>query len=525
MGSLGVLAFFIPIWIVFHLGIYKIFQKAGIEGWKAFVPFYWVWPAVKMVGKPWWWFALSLVPIVGIVMLLALYIEITRAFKKDKLKHHLAALAVPFAYFPYLGFKKDVHFQGVPAELYKGQKKTMGREWGEAILFALIAATIIRTAFIEPYTIPTSSMEKSMMVGDFLFASKVHYGTRVPMTPLHIPLVHHTVPVLGMKSYLDWIKLPYWRVPGFQKVKRNDIFIFNFPEGDSVVAGFEQSSYYQIMREVSTRPGGKSAFLQSNKIITRPLDKKDNYIKRCVALPGDSLKIIDGQIWIYPDGGSAWEQSPRFENIQYVYQVHTNGRMFNEDTLIDYGLNPKLAMEKGDIVELPSRKDSNSFHPYLMHLSDEQVERFKRNPAVTKVVRDKQVGNRNINNQVFPNKSQYYDWTMDNYGPIRIPKEGDIIQLNKYTLPMYKRLIMVYEGHDLFKRADKFFIDGEEATTYEVEMDYFWAMGDNRHNSLDSRAWGFVPEDHIVGKAWFIWLSWDKVKNRPRFSRMFRSIH
>ena len=531
MGSMMTLVAFLPFWLAFHIGVYKIFQKAGIEGWKAFIPIYWMWPLVKMIGKPWWWFVVAIIPIVGVVMMLAMYIEVSKSFKKDKIKHHIAALLVPFAYFPYLGFSKKAQFAGVPAEIYKGRKKSAVREWTEAIIFAIIAATLIRTFFIEPYTIPTPSMEKTLLTGDFLFASKVHYGTRIPMTPLHIPLVHHTVPILGIKSYLDWFKLPYWRLPGFQDVQRNDIFIFNFPEGDTVVNNFSGDSYYALTRS----PGAKKRLLdrdlvrdpqdgimkQGGGITTRPVDKKDNYIKRCVAIPGDSLRIVDGILWVRPKDGE-WEQSPHFKKMQRKYIVYTDRQLLSAEQLLDMDITPH------DVRAVYNPDDQTRFEYFVIDTYEENIEKLKALPQVTSVklrpTTDIYFGDR-----IFPNTPTLYDWNSDNYGPIYIPEKGDILEINPLSLPFYKRLIEVYEGHEVKTDGPKVFIDGNETTTYEVEMDYFWAMGDNRDNSLDSRFWGYVPEDHIVGKAWFIWMSWDKYGGsffkKIRWNRLFRPIN
>jgi signal peptidase I len=351
-----------------------------------------------------------------------------------------------------------------------GQRKSLLREWVDAIIFAVIAATIIRTFFIEAYTIPTGSMEKSLLIGDFLFVSKISYGARIPMTPLSFPFAHHTMPLTGGKSYLEWIKIGYHRLPGFGHIKHGDCVVFNWPAENE----------------------------------GRPIDKKENYIKRCIGTPGDTLSIHNCAVSI--NG----KEIPVPENSQSSYMVRTDGSGFSEQAI------QRLSLYDG------IRKTVDTF---FFHLSKKNVE------EMSKFVNVKQI-EPNIYPQdwhedgIYP-PDQNYKWNRDNYGPIWIPKKGVTINLNSSNISVYRKVISEYERNSLEERNGKIYINGQESSQYTFKMDYYWMMGDNRHNSADSRYWGFVPEDHIVGKAVFIWMSWDSNAtgfNKIRWGRLFHSI-
>ena len=384
-------------------------------------------------------------------------------------------------------------------------KQTKLVEWVDAIIFAVIAATFIRMFFIEAYTIPTSSMEKSMLVGDYLFVSKTAYGPKTPNTPLAVPFVHNTLPIIGGKSYSEAIERPYHRMAGFGKVKNNDVVVFHFPEGDTVALGIPTQSYYQLIRSYG-RNRVWSDKRNFGEIISRPVDKRENYIKRCVGIHGDVIKIENGQLYV---NGNAQKHFP---GMQYNYIVQTNGT----------AINPK-ALDKLHIAE----DDRNVFSSaqYLFPLTDEamtEIKAFANVESITKTLEEPGKWDPSI----FPS-DQRYPWNVDNFGPLTIPAKGATVQLNVDNLPLYRRIIAIYEDNDLEVDGDVIKINGEVATSYTFKMDYYWMMGDNRHNSADSRYWGFVPEDHVVGKAKFIWLSLDKDKGFPaniRFSRFFKGV-
>lgn len=384
-------------------------------------------------------------------------------------------------------------------------KQTKVVEWVDAIIFAVIAASFIRMFFIEAYTIPTSSMEKSMLVGDYLFVSKTAYGPKTPNTPLSFPFVHNTMPVVGGKSYSEIIKRPYHRMAGFTTVKNNDVVVFHFPEGDTVALGIPNQSYYQLINDYG-RARVWSDTRNFGEIIARPVDKRENYIKRCVGISGDEIKYVKGQLFV--NG----KEQEKFDGMQYDYIIKTNGT----------AINPK-ALEKLHIAE--ADRGVYSSDQYLFPLTAEnakKLEAFTNVISVTKILETPGKKDRSI----FPMNSTF-DWNVDNFGPIKIPAKGQTVQLNATNLPLYKRIIDIYEGNDLQVSGDVITINGEVATSYTFKMNYYWMMGDNRHNSADSRYWGFVPEDHVVGKAKFIWLSLDKDQSFPsniRFRRLFTKV-
>ena len=386
-------------------------------------------------------------------------------------------------------------------------RQTKVVEWVDAIIFAVIAATFIRMFFIEAYTIPTSSMEKSMLIGDYLFVSKTSYGPKLPNTPLSFPFVHHTMPLsTTKKSYVEWIKNPYKRIAGFGKVKNNDVVVFNFPEGDTVALNVQNQSYYQLVRSYGRDRVWKEKET-FGEIISRPVDKRENYIKRCVGIAGDVLEYKNGQLFV--NG----KEQQHFPGMQYDNIVTTDGTGINKRTL-----------DQMKIAEADRHMYSNT--QYLFPLTQENEERMKAMKNV-KSVQKTLIPVANWDKNIFP-FSDKYQWNVDNFGPIEIPKKGQTVKLTIDNLPMYERIISLYEANDLKVKDSAIYINGAVADSYTFKMDYYWMMGDNRHNSADSRYWGFVPEDHVVGKAVFIWLSMDKDQpfyNKIRWSRLFSFVH
>jgi signal peptidase I len=375
----------------------------------------------------------------------------------------------------------------------KKKKKSVAREWIDAALFAIVAATIIRTFFIEAYTIPTPSMEGSMLVNDFLFVSKLSYGPRVPMTPLAFPLVHNTMPIIGGKSYSEAVHWKYHRWPGFGHVERYDVVVFNFPNNDTVIAEYPDQDYYQFVRQM-----GRERVHAQFTIFTRPVDKKENYIKRCMGVAGDKLQIVHGVVYVNDKPATV------FPHSKMNYIVHTNGTGFDSDFLEE------------NSIEAPAMSGSD----YVLNIPNDKVALIKSQKNVVSMRLSEQVDEPGA---TFPHDPAHFNWTRDNYGPFVIPKKGATVTLTPQNIELYHRIIANYEGNKFEERDGQFIINGQPATTYTFKMDYYWMMGDNRHNSADSRYFGFVPEDHIVGKASFVWLSYGE--NGIRWKRLFRGIH
>jgi signal peptidase I len=497
-------------WIIFivatlgwHIGLYGMFKKAGIDGWKAFVPFYNTWCMVEKMPLKKYWFFLQFIPIAGQFITIWITIKFVEHFGRFGFWHHAATVLVPFAYFPYLGFSKNERYAG--NAVVNNYKKSVAREWIDAAAFAVVAATLIRTFVFEAYTIPTPSEEKTLLVNDFLFVSKSAYGPRIPNTPLAVPFVHHTIPGLNVKSYLDWIKIPYTRwFPS--PIKRNDAVVFNFPQNDTLIndeANFGSLiTYYEACRQL-----GREKVWQDygNIIVTRPVDKRENFIKRCVAVAGDTIQIVNGDLLINGKPQDYFSHAQRFYKV-----VNPKTTMIDADNLATLGI--KIREEQGD---LRTDRDGSA----LVNITNEEK---KNMTAATAALFTHY--NEGPDNRLFP----YYTttdsghiWTADNYGKLWIPKKGSSIELTTDNIIRYRRCIETYERNVFEQKDGKVFINGSEAKSYTFKMDYFWLMGDNRHNSLDSRFWGFVPEDHVVGKASLIFFSWE---GGPRWKRLFRWI-
>lgn len=484
---------------------WKVFEKAGQKGYVTLIPYYNLFVLLQLIKKPFWWFLLLWIPFINYFVYMLMLIELVKAFGKNKLWEHIVVAVFPFIYLPLLSGEKDARYQD-PTTI-KRVKKGPVREWVDAILFAVVAATIIRTFLFEAYTIPTSSMEKSLLVGDFLFVSKMSYGPRLPNTPLSFPFVHHTMPFSETaKSYVEWIKWPYYRFPGLGKIQRNDAVVFNYPAGDTLSVRFQSNvSYYSLVREYG-RNRVWSDERNFGKIIARPVDKRENYIKRCVGLPGDVIQITNGELSV--NG----QPNPTPGIIQYRYKVVTDGSTINPKTL-----------EKYDITE---GKTNAVYGEYTFWISEQVANQLRALPTIKEVSRITDSAGE-WNPEIFPNSSDY-PWNVDNFGPLEIPKAGQTVELNLKNLPLYERIIQTYEGNALQVQDSAILINGKPADHYTFKMNYYWMMGDNRHNSADSRYWGFVPEDHVVGKAVFVWLSLDKNKplfgGKIRFSKSMRFV-
>jgi len=489
------------------IGLYGMFRKAGVQPWKALIPYYNTWVMVDLMKMNKIWFFLQFIPVAGQFITIAITIDFVKHFGRFNLIDHALVVFAPFVYLPYVGYSKQIRYIG--PEKVKLYKKSVAREWIDAAVFAIVAATIIRTFVFEAYTIPTPSMERTLLVNDFLFVSKFSYGPRIPNTPLSFPFVHNTLPfTTSGKSYLEWIHWPYKRILA-SPVQRKDVVVFNFPVGDTVIddpAYQSEKTYYQECREI-----GRDKVLadpDTYPIIVRPVDKQENFIKRCTGIAGDTLSVVHGEVFINGVGQGFPAESEMFYNV-------TVRAPFSDDYILD---SMKIDVLKDSLARTPNmvRLTDNQ---YLINMSTGIAESVRHLSNVASVVLDEQKGTAP---DVFPYDTVHCKWDRDNYGPLWIPSKGATLTLTDANISIYRRAIQVYEGNDLEEKNGQFYINGQATTTYTFKMNYYWMMGDNRHNSLDSRYWGFVPEDHVVGRASMIWMSYN---TGPRWNRMMRLIH
>ena len=485
--------FILIIQVIHGLGTWKLYIKAGRQAWEAFIPVYNGIVLMKIINRPWWWIILLFLPIVNLIMLPVVWVETARSFGKNTTLDTILAVITLGFYNYYLNYVADVNY----VENRSLHPNTSGGDWISSILFAIVAATIVHTYFMQPFTIPSSSLEKSLLVGDFLFVSKFHYGARVPMTTVGAPMVHDTIPGLNKKSYLfndhfeerktSWknkLQLPYLRFPGFEKIDRNEIVVFNQPA--------------DTLKDMNVFKPDRNYY--------KPIDKKTNLVKRCVGVAGDSLEVRNGYVYI----NGKKNELPDRAHLQFSYLVQPKTNQFN----------PKFIKDRYDITDGFGIMNSQNTY-YFSAISDEALSKFKNHPNVASITPNKQEkGVRD--SDIFPHDPNY-NWNVDFFGPLYIPEEGKTIAINLEVLPLYKRVIAEYEGNTLQVKGNQILINGEVTDTYTFKQNYYWMMGDNRHNSIDARRWGFVPFDHVVGKPVFIWMSWDGIKN-PRWERFFTTV-
>ncbi|OAD90302.1 signal peptidase I [Aequorivita soesokkakensis] len=509
MSWTGWFIFFLVVQVIHFAGTWKLYQIAGRKAWEAAVPVYNSVVLMKIINRPWWWTILLFVPIVNLIMFPVVWVETLRSFGRNSTTDTILGIVTLGLYIYYINYTQKVSY----IQDRSLKPRTSTGEWVSSILFAVVAATIVHTYIMQPFTIPSSSLEKTLLVGDFLFVSKFHYGARTPMTPIAFPMVHDTIPVVGTKSYLSKPQIPYFRFPGFQEIKRNDIVVFNWP----------------VDTLIDIRPGHMRGSLQ------KPIDKESNYVKRCVGLPGDSLEVRDGYVFI--DG--LQNDLPDRARVQHSYWVkykNPNMRLSDEQLYLQYG-----------ITDATSEYDQETGEFKIAAVTEEAAARLKNNPNIESIRRDispkgemeiqryLDENNRIVENNkvMFPNNG-LVNWNNSNFGPIYIPEAGAKVAITPETISLYKRIIEVYEGSELgitnkiTQSGTQVMLNGQPITEYTFKMDYYWMMGDNRDNSQDARTWGFVPFNHVVGKPVFIWMSWDSnakgIANKIRWERLFTTV-
>ncbi len=494
-------------------GLSRLFAKAGEVSWKAWVPVYNFYILAKILHKPWWWCLIMIVPGVNILMYGVYGFYTTRAFNKPSNNDLLMASLLPYIWFVKLGQDETAKFVGL--EKFKDEPIGFVRNWVDPVVFAVIAASIIRGYFIEAFTIPTSSLEKSLMVGDFLFVNKFAYGPKIPQTPLSFPFAHHTMPFSeSTKSYLEWIKLPYFRLPGFGEVKNNQIVVFNYPDGDTVALGMQDVSYYQLVRTYGYENIHNPKYIEPQsqrrigQVVGRPIDKRDHYVKRCVGIAGDTLRVVDGLVTI----NSHPQEMPLKSQHYYIVKAKP-GALSLDETM---GIPPKL-LDTLDIYVNDARALGRNGDTivYALNMPRDVSAKVKAMPGVftvEQVISAK--GKREFG--IFPHTAGY-DWNNDNFGPLYIPKKGSTVPIDTHNVCLYRKIMNTYDDgiHEVTVQGAQVLYDGRPITSYTFKQDYYFMMGDNRHNSADSRSWGFVPYDHIVGSPFFVWFSMKYAENNP----------
>ena len=526
------LLFILAIQVVHFLGTFRLYQKAGRKSWEALVPIYNAIVLMQIIRRPKWWVILLFVPIINLLMFPVIWVETLRSFGRNRSIDTALGILTFGLYIFIPNFDSKTTYDK-DRDL---NSKTWFGEWISAVLFAIIAATLVHNYFIQPYIIPTGSLEKTLLIGDFLFVSKFHYGARTPTSAVSFPMVHDTIPIIKKRSYLKKPQLPYFRLPGFQDVKRNDIVVFSWP-ADTV-----------------------RKFFVREKGVQKPIDKKSNYVKRCVGIPGDSLEIVNGFVHINGEKSILPERA----KTQYTHYGY-NSKGVSSRKLLNAGY--KDFTRKYRIKNITQDR-YNALQPYILgRLSDDtnnfivitpsagippkilgdlrlsakelldakkdltltiaEAKEILNTGIVDSIVR-KVTRSKKANTNFFPNAIPY-NWNEDNFGPIFVPKAGMTVEINETTLPLYKKIIREYEKNELSKEGSSIFINGKETTNYTFQQDYYWMMGDNRHRSEDSRYWGYVPENHVVGKPVLVWFSIDGINDgiknwRIRWDRIMTTV-
>ena len=525
-------------WLIFFLssnliifgGSYKLFNLAEVAAWKALIPFYNIIKYLDIINRPRWWIVLVFIPVINLLMIPVIWVEFIKTFNHNSKLDRILVVVTLGLYIYYISFvsNKKKYIKEISFSNFE-------RSFG-SIIFAVVIATVVHNYIIQPFVIPTGSLEKTLRVGDFLLVSKFHYGARIPSTVISFPMVHDTIPIIKSRSYLKKPQLPYLRIPGFQEIKNNDIVVFNWP-ADTV-----------------------RRFFVKEKGVIKPTDKKSNYVKRAIGIPGDSLEIRDGIVYLngkennLPDRArplftyliksNEGVSSSKLINLEvdgfirkfiikglstdtyaeisdYILNISNNGENEYLIYTTDKGIPIKLVRElRLDIREIIDKEKELS----LTYIDAIKIKNSNQFDTIYRTIQETD----NSNSIFFPNNTRF-NWNNDHFGPLYIPKAGDKIDLNIKTLPLYKKIITDYEFNDLLVVEEDILINGVKENEYVFKQDYYWMMGDNRYNSEDSRVWGFVPFDHVLGRPVFIWMSIEGLFNgmenwKFRWDRVFTTI-
>ncbi|MDE0598723.1 MAG: signal peptidase I [Dokdonia donghaensis] len=497
--------FFLIVQAVHFAGTWKLYVRAGRKAWEAGVPIYNAVVLMGIINRPKWWTILLFVPIVNLIMIPVVWVETARSFGFNSFKDTALTVITGGLYLYYINYATDApHIKGRDIN-----PKSSSGEWTSSLLFAIVAATIVHTYFMQPFVIPSSSLEKTLLVGDWLFVSKFHYGARTPITTVATPMLHDTIYGTKTKSYLTKPQLPYFRLPGFQDIERNDIVVFSWP----------------VDTLVDITPGNMRGSVR------KPIDKKSNYVKRAVGVPGDSLEVRDGYVYINGEKNDL----PDRARIQFSYTIVSKELLVKraQDANGNYVFPSDLMNRRYEIsdIYLSGVQGDNGPYVHTAQASEASIEKLKNNSNIISIERTHYDAIEN-NKAIFGAKPGRTS-SVDNFGPIYIPEEGKTVAINPESLPYYKRIIEVYEGYEMGREREitvngnEILMNGEPLTEYTFEQDYYWLMGDNRHNSQDARAWGYVPFNHVVGKPVFVWFSKDA--NVPglagiRWDRVFTTV-
>ena len=524
------LLFFLSYNLLIFVGSQRLFKLAGVDSWKSLIPIYNIVKHLEIINRPKWWVILVFIPVINLLMIPVIWIEFIKRFNHNSKLDRILVIITLGLYLFYVSYvsKRTKYVDNIS---FSNFERSLG-----SLVFAVVIATIVHNYILQPFVIPTGSLEKTLRVGDFLLVSKFHYGARIPSTVISFPMVHDTIPILNTRSYLKKPQLPYIRIPGFQEIKNNDIVVFNWP-ADTV-----------------------RKFFVKEKGVIKPRDKKSNYVKRAVGVPGDSLEIKDGIVYL----NGQENKLPERAKPLYTYKIFSKDGVSSSklknleiDGFIRKFIIRNLSQEsynnlKSNILSISNTNENE----YLIYTDDQGIPIKKvreLNIDIREIIDNERelsltfndankIRNSNefdtifrpiektnyINSVFFPGNKRF-NWNNDQLGPIYIPKAGEKIKLTINDLPLYKKIIRDYENNEVEVVDNNIYINGEISSNYTFKQDYYWMMGDNRYNSEDSRVWGFVPFDHVLGKPVFIWMSIDGLFNgisnwKFRWDRVFTTI-